>query len=177
MRQDGCRPAGSLEDMVSTAPAETAQSEMDRLVAKPRITHERRPDGAIIIRAPGLGTIPPSIGTLLERWAAQAPSRVFLAERDATGEWRKITYEETARATNAVAQSLLDRGLGPDRPLLILADNGIDHALMALGAMHVGVPVVPVSTPYARVSQDYGKLRYIFDLIKPGLIYLDDADR
>ena len=88
-----------------------------------------------------------------------------------------ITYEETSRATNAIAQSLLDRGLGPDRPLLILADNGIDHGLMVLGAMHVGVPVVPVSTPYARVSQDFAKLRYIFDLIKPGLIYVDEADR
>ncbi len=74
-------------------------------------------------------------------------------------------------------QSLLDRGLGPDRPLLILADNGIDHGLMALGAQHVGVPVVPVSTPYARVSQDFAKLRYIFDLIKPGMIYVDEADR
>jgi feruloyl-CoA synthase len=162
---------------VTTAPPDAAQSEMDRLFAKPAIAHERRPDGSILIRSSRLGAIPPSIGTLLERWAADAPSRDFLAERDAKGEWRRITYEETARATNAVAQSLLDRGLGPDRPLLILADNGIDHALMALGAMHVGVPVVPVSTPYARVSQDYGKLRYIFDLIGPGLIYVDEAER
>ena len=102
---------------------------------------------------------------------------MFLAERDAKGGWRKITYGGTAQATNAIAQSLLERGLGPDRPLLILADNGIDHGLMVLGAMHVGVPVVPVSTPYARMSQDYGKLRYIFDLIKPGMIYVDEADR
>jgi feruloyl-CoA synthase len=101
----------------------------------------------------------------------------LLAERDASGAWRKITYEEAARATNAIAQSLLDRGLGPERPLLILAENGIDHALMVLGAMHVGIPVAPVSTPYARLSQDYGKLRYIFDLIKPGMIYVDEADR
>ena len=39
----------------------------------------------------------------------------------------RITYEETARAANAIAQSLLDRGLGPDRPVMILAENGIDH--------------------------------------------------
>ena len=60
---------------------------------------------------------------------------------------------------------------------MILAENGIDHALMTLGAMHVGVPVVPVSTAYARLSQDFGKLRYIFDLVEPGLIYVDEADR
>jgi feruloyl-CoA synthase len=151
---------------------------MDRLFAKPRIMHERRPDGSMVIRsARGLDAVPRSIGVLLERWAADAPSRIFLAERAAGGEWRKITYEETARAANAIAQSLLDRGLGPERPLLILSENGIDHGLMVLGAMHVGVPAVPVSTPYARLSQDYGKLRYIFELIRPGMIYVDEADR
>ena len=141
-------------------------------------SHERQADGSIVIRSRReLGTCAALVGVLLERWAAAEPDRVFLAERDAAGGWRKITYEETARAANAIAQSLLDRGLGPDRPLLILAENGIDHALMALGAMHVGVPVVPVSTPYARLSQDFGKLRYIFDLVQPGLIYVDEADR
>ena len=60
---------------------------------------------------------------------------------------------------------------------MILAENGIDHGLMMLGAMHVGVPVVPVSTAYARLSQDYGKLRYIFGLVEPGLIYVDEAER
>ncbi len=83
----------------------------------------------------------------------------------------------TARTARAIGQSLLDCGLGPDRPLLILAENGIDHALMVLGAMHVGVPVVPVSTAYARLSQDFGKLRHIFRLTAPGMIYVDEADR
>ncbi len=156
----------------------TTETDVSRLFAKPEIEHQRRPDGTIVVRSSrGLTSVPRSIGTLLERWAANAPSRVLLAERDATGAWRKITYAEAARATNSIAQSLLDRGLGPNRPLLILAENGIDHALMVLGAMHVGVPVVPVSTPYARLSQDYGKLRYIVELIRPGLIYVDEADR
>jgi feruloyl-CoA synthase len=114
---------------------------------------------------------------LLERWAAAAPDRLFLAERAAHGGWRHLTYEEAARAANAIGQSLLDRGLGPDRPLMILAENGIDHGLMMLGAMHVGVPVVPVSTAYARLSQDFGKLSYIFGLVGPGLVYVDEADR
>ena len=107
------------------------------------------------------------------RW--RRPTRVFLAEREATGGWRHLTYDAAARAANAIGQGLLDRGLGPDRPLMILAENGIDHGLMMLGAMHVGVPVVPVSTAYARLSQDFGKLRYIFELVEPGLIYVDEA--
>ena len=117
----------------------------------------------------GLGAVPRSLGVLLERWAAAAPDRLFLAEREASGGWRHLTYEAAARAANAIGQSLLDRGLGPDRPLLILAENGIDHALMTLGAMHVGVPVVPVSTAYARLSQDFGKLGTSSTWSQPGL--------
>jgi feruloyl-CoA synthase len=59
---------------------------------------------------------------------------------------------------------------------LILADNGIDHALLTLAAMHVGVPVVPVSTAYARLSRDFAKLRYIYDLVEPALVYVDAAE-
>jgi feruloyl-CoA synthase len=148
------------------------------LFATPQIIHERGSDGAIVLRsARGVAAVPRSIGVLLERWAVAQPERVFLAERTASGAWRHLTYEAAARAANAVGQSLLDRGLGPERPLMILAENGIDHGIAMLGAMHVGVPVVPVSTAYARLSQDYGKLRYIFGLVEPGLIYVDEAER
>jgi feruloyl-CoA synthase len=164
--------------MGSPAALSAAEDGASGLFAKPQVTYDRRVDGTIVIRsARSLGPVPRSLGSLLERWAAAEPDRVFLAERDAAGGWRRITYEETARAANAIGQSLLDRRLGPSRPLMILAENGIDHALMALGAMHVGVPVVPVSTPYARLSQDFGKLRYIFGLVEPGSIYVDEADR
>ena len=148
------------------------------LFATPEIAHERRPDGTVVLRSTRtLGPAPRSLGALLERWAAADGRRVFMAERDPAGAWRRITYAEAARAVNAIAQSLLDRRLGPERPVLILADNGIDHALTMLGALHVGVPAVPVSTAYARLSQDFGKLRYILGLVQPGLVYLDEADR
>src|SRR5262245_30770745 len=150
----------------------------DRLFASPQIAHVQRPDGAVVLRSRrGLGAVPRSLGTLLERWAAAAPDRTFLAERNAEGGWRHLTYEAAAHAANSIGQALLDRQLGPARPLMILAENGIDHALMTFGAMHVGVPVVPVSTAYARLSQDFGKLRYIFGLVAPGAIYVDEADR
>ena len=149
-----------------------------RLFAAPEIALERRPDGSTVLRsARGLGAVPRCLGVLLERWAMAEPNRVFLAERLPSGAWRQLTYQEAARAANGVGQALLDRGLGPDRPLMILAENGIDHGIMMLGAMHVGVPVVPVSTAYARLSLDYGKLRYIFGLVQPGLIYVDEFER
>ena len=150
----------------------------DGLFASPVIAHERRPDGSIILRsARGLDLVPRSLGAILERWAIARPERTFLAERTPAGDWRHLTYEEAARGVNAIGQALLDRRLSSRRPVMILAENGIDHGLMMLGAMHVGVPVVPVSTAYARLSQDYGKLRYIFRLVEPGLIYVDEADR
>jgi feruloyl-CoA synthase len=162
----------------ASAPSAAGAAAAERLFSKPDIWHERQPDGSIVLGSSrALGPVPRSLGVLLERWAGREPDRVFLAERDAQGGWRNITYEETSRAASAIAQSLIDRNLGAEHPLLILAENGIDHALMAFGAMHVGVPVVPVSTAYARLSQDFGKLRYIFELIGPGLVYVDEADR
>jgi feruloyl-CoA synthase len=148
------------------------------LFSTPEVAHERRPDGSIVLRSlRELAAVPRSLGVLLERWGATEPDRLFLAERAASGGWRHLTYGAAAKAAESIGQALLDRGLGPDRPLLILAENGIDHALMTFGAMHVGAPVVPVSTAYARLSQDFGKLRYIFGLVEPGLIYVDEADR
>src|SRR5262245_31482825 len=123
--------------MVSSAAAGAAEGGENRLFAKPDVLHERLADGSIVLRsAHHLGPIPRSIGSLLERWAAAEPSRTFIAERDASGGWRRISYEQTAAAANAIGQSLLDRGLGPTRPVLILAENSIDHGLLALGAMH-----------------------------------------
>ncbi|HEX6000143.1 MAG TPA: feruloyl-CoA synthase [Hyphomicrobiaceae bacterium] len=152
------------------------------LFAVPEIAHERQVDGSMVLRSRRtLAAVPRSLGALLERRAAIAPGRTFLAERNSTGHWRRISYAEAASVANAIAQALIDRRLGPDpgreRPLVILAENGIDHALVMLGAMHVGVPVVPISTAYARLSQDFAKLRYILELVEPGLIYLDEADR
>jgi feruloyl-CoA synthase len=148
------------------------------LFAAPEITRERRADGSILLRSVRtLGAIPTSIGALLERQAIVNPEGIFLAEREASGAWRHLTYEAASRAANSVGQAALDRGLGAHRPLLILAENGIDHGIMMLGAMHVGVPVVPVSTAYARLSQDFAKLKHIFGLVEPGLIYVDEIDR
>ncbi len=160
------------------APNAVAHTAVSDLFSTPEVVHERRPDGSVVLRSTRrLGPVPASIGVLLERWAAATPDRTFLAERGPDGRWRSVTYGEAATAVNAIAQALLDRKLSTARPAMILADNGIDHGLFMLGAMHVGVPVAPVSTAYARMSQDFGKLRYIYGLLEPGLVYVDEADR
>ena len=65
---------------------------------------------------------------------------------------------------------MLDAGLSPDRPLVILCENGIEHGVLMLAAQHVGVPVAPVSVAYALASTDHAKLRGIIELLTPGAI-------
>ena len=150
---------------------EGAPRQMPRrnLFAEAAVIAEPLAGGGLLLRSPyDLGEIPRSVGSLLETWAAREPARVFLAQRDASGAWRRVTYGEALAAARAIGQALLDRGLGPERPVMVLSDNGIEHALLALGAMHVGVPVTPVSTAYSRLSQDFAKLRYVHGVVAPG---------
>ena len=134
--------------------------------------------GGMILRSPqALKPYARSIGEWLDRWAREAPARSFLAERDGMGGWRRLSYRDARIQARAIGAALLTRGLGPERPVMILSDNGIDHALLALGAIEAGVPVAPVSTAYSRLSQDFAKLRYVRDLVAPGLIFADDGER
>jgi feruloyl-CoA synthase len=142
--------------------------------AVPKIAVERRRDGAILIRTLNpLGDYPQSMGEVFLKRAAEIPDRLYMAARDASGGWRKVTYGEMGRTVRSIGQALLDRKLGPERPVLIVAENGIDHALLAIGCMIVGVPYAPVSAAYARPGQGFTKLNYILDLVRPGLIFVD----
>ena len=74
-------------------------------------------------------------------------------------------------------QALLDRGLNAARPVVVLSENTIEHALLALGCIYAGVPYCPVSPAYATVSQDYDKLRHVIDTLTPGLVFAADGAR
>ncbi len=113
----------------------------------------------------------------LRHWATVAPDREFLLERAPGGGFRRVTYAEARRRVDALAQALLDRGLSASTPLMILSENGIDHALLTLAAMQAGVPVAPVSAAYSLSSNDFAKLRAIHALLAPRLSYADDGDR
>jgi feruloyl-CoA synthase len=82
-----------------------------------------------------------------------------------------LTYADTLEGARRIGQALLDRGLSAERPLAILSGNDLEHALLALGAQHVGVPYAPISPAYSLVSNEFGKLREIIDLITPGLVF------
>jgi feruloyl-CoA synthase len=141
------------------------------------VVSEKRSDGSILLRSPRvLEPYARCIGEYLEHWAQAAPGRVFLAERQGP-DWRRVTYAEALAVVRAIGASLLERRLSADRPLVILSDNSVNHALLTLGAMHVGVPVAPVSPAYSLMSRDHVKLRSILDLLNPGLIYACDGAR
>jgi feruloyl-CoA synthase len=145
--------------------------------APPKLELEKRADGTTLLRSPQkLGSYARCVTEWLLHWSDQAPDRTFLAER-AGDRWKKLTYRETYGAVRRIGQALLDRNLSAEKPVAILSDNGIDHALLALGAMHVGVPVAPISPAYSLMSKDFGKLKYIFDLVKPGLVFAADAQK
>ena len=102
---------------------------------------QTRPDGSVLIRQKA--DLPPWPRCMTERflhWAAVDPDRLWMAERDAQGAWRRISYGQGAAAICAIGSALLQQGLSLDRPLLILSGNSLSHALMALGAQHVGIP-------------------------------------
>jgi feruloyl-CoA synthase len=144
----------------------------------PRVTVDRRADGTIYLRPDqSLAAYPDRLTDSLRYWAAVAPDRLFMAERDASGGWRKLTYADLLEQSRHIASSLLARGLSPDKPIVILSGNSIDHALVAFGALYAGVPFCPVSPAYSLVSKDYGKLAYLMKLLTPGLVFVDDADQ
>jgi feruloyl-CoA synthase len=114
------------------------------------------------------------IGDWLDRWAREAPDRDFIIEQTAEGE-RKICYSEARKEALALAENLLKYGLGADRPLALLAANGIDHALIMLAALYVGIPVAPIAPAYALQSADFSKLSHSFGLLTPGMVVVDDG--
>jgi feruloyl-CoA synthase len=134
---------------------------------------QTRPDGSLVARHPQ----PPkpavrSCMIWLERGAARTPDRVLFAQRDGAGPWHTVTYAQARRAARAIATALLARNLSPDRPIAILSANDLGQALLSFAAQYAGVPVAPISPAYSFMSQDHGKLRYVMDLLRPGLVYV-----
>jgi feruloyl-CoA synthase len=115
----------------------------------PEVELIRQPGGSLLMQsAEPLASYDHRIGGWLDRWARESSDRDFLVEQTLQGE-RRIRYGEARESALALAENLLGYNLGPDRPLAILAANGIDHALIMLAALYVGIPVAPIAPAYA----------------------------
>ncbi len=147
----------------------------------PDIEVRRMPDGTVYIDSNHkLGAMHRSIAHLFEARAQQHPERNFIAEREPlpggkTGAWRFITYGEMHRRAQAIAQALLSRGMTAETPLMVLSGNSIAHASMTLGALFAGVPVAPVSVAYSLMSGDHSKLKHVFGVAAPKMIFAEQG--
>lgn len=140
----------------------------------PHVVWEERANGEFVIwREDPLGPYPDKLNQRLIHWAAVAPDRVWMADREGSGPWREVTYAQALDAVCRVGQFLLSAGLSAERPLLILSENSIEHALMALGAQHVGIPSAAIAPAYASASSGFAKLRDIAVQMEPGMIFAD----
>jgi feruloyl-CoA synthase len=139
------------------------------------IAVERRDDGVIIMKSRiPLQSFPPHIPASLAKWAKEAPERTWLAQRAGPDrQWRKISYGEAKRVVDGLTQGLLDLDAGG--PVAILSGNSIEHALMTQAAMQARLPAAPVSPAYSLMSQDHAKLKYLFGLIKPKVVMVQDG--
>ncbi len=125
-----------------------------------------------------LQTYPPRITDRLQHWAATAPDRLWIARRVAGGDgWHAITYGQAWQQARSIGQALLNRGLGAEKPVVILSENSLNHALLALGCLMVGVPYCSVSPAYSLMSQTHDKLRHVLATLTPGLVYASDWAR
>ena len=141
------------------------------------IAVERRPDGVIVLKSRiPLKPYEKHIPASLTKWAKQAPDRTWLAQRaGADRQWRKLSYGEAKRTVDALTQALLNLKLKPGSPVAILSGNSIEHALMTQAAMQARFPAAPVSPAYSLMSQDHLKLKYLFGLIKPAVVMVQDG--
>ena len=127
-----------------------------------------------------LQAFPERLTDRLQHWAQIKPTQTLFARRikladGSLGDWRHVTYAEAWNTARNIAQGLINRGLNAERPVVILSENSLEHALLALGCMVAGVPFVPTSPPYSLVSQDYDKLKHVLRTVTPGLVFASDA--
>ena len=149
-------------------------------LGRPAYDVDRRPDGSIVLRAkPALGSYPARMTDALKLWAEGEPGRTLFAARgqkgDQDGGWQRISYREALETARNIGQALLKRGLSAERPVAILSGNDLDHAMLAFGCMIAGIPYAPISPAYSLVASDFAKLKSIFALLTPGLIYASDG--
>ncbi|ODT30600.1 MAG: feruloyl-CoA synthase [Hydrogenophaga sp. SCN 70-13] len=154
---------------------------MDFGITEAELRHTADGTAYLQARQP-LHAFPHRLTDRLVHWASAAPDRTFMARRaknadGSTGDWVRLSYAEALDAARCIGQALLDRGLSAERPVLIVSENDLEHAQIALGCLYAGIPWAPASPAYSLVSQDYDKLRHLVNTLTPGLVFAADAPR
>jgi feruloyl-CoA synthase len=142
------------------------------------IEKEIRPDGSIVLTsAVPLQPCPYRLTERLLHWAATTPDKIFIGRKNVTGTWNLLTYAQTLAKVKSIAQALLQKNVSAERPIAILSENSIEHALIALAALHIGIPYSPIAPAYSLRSVDFDKLKNVMELLTPGLIFVSDGKK
>jgi feruloyl-CoA synthase len=145
---------------------------------KTDITKEVKEDGSTILKSTvPLKNRPHRITQRLIHWAKKTPDKIFLGQRSplGAGGWRTLTYAETFEKVKSIARYLLHANVSPEKPIAILSENSIEHGLMALAALHIGIPYSSIASAYSLKSTDFEKLKHTINLLTPGLIFVQDG--
>ncbi|MFT6676472.1 MAG: feruloyl-CoA synthase [Sulfitobacter sp.] len=143
---------------------------------RPEFRFDHRADGSVLMQhTEDLPDYPQVLADYLDHWADKTPDQTWIARRAEDGDWQRVSYAQARETARALGAALLDLGLGADRPLLILSENSLEHALLGMAAMYVGVPYAPLATAYSLVSKDHGKIKDIANLLNPGAVFADDG--
>ena len=114
-----------------------------------------REDGTILMQAGGAAGRSIADDCRLSRFLGRQSARSVVAGLGAMtkGQWDGITYGQARLQARRLGGALLALGLGPDRPLIILSGNSLEHGICGLACLYVGIPYAPLSTAYSLVSQ------------------------
>ena len=140
-----------------------------------RAFFKHRENGVIDVRTEPLADYPRRVTDRLKFWAAQAPDRTFLSQRTPSGNWEISTYADALSRVRSLAAGLLREGLSPDRPLMILSGNSIEHGLLALAAMYAGIPYAPIAPSYSLSVREYGALQQVVQDLGPGMVFVQNG--
>jgi feruloyl-CoA synthase len=144
---------------------------------KPDISIKSREDGSYILT--NNVKVDVDIQNIAEYWrksAKEFPNRAFLIQCNPSDEWPELTYEQARKSADAVSSWLIKTGFDENTPIMLLSGNSFEHALLSMGALQIGVPLAPASPSYSLMGGDFSKLRHVFDLVKPKVIFVQDAN-
>ena len=144
---------------------------------------ESREDGSMLITPDYvMPELWPSIPHLFIDRAHRYPDRPMVARRErrasgSSGDWRKLTFGQALEKSRALAQWMLNNGIGPDAPVMVLSGGSPEHLIVNLAAQMARTPYAPLSENYSLVGGEFARLRHCFEVCQPRLVYADDWRR
>jgi feruloyl-CoA synthase len=142
------------------------------------IQKKETPEGVIYLKSSTvLESRPFRMTERLIHWAKNTPETVFLGQRHEHNNWETIIYKETYEKVRSIAQFLINQGVTPEKPVAILSENSIEHGLLALAALHIGVPYSSITPAYStNKSNDFSKLKHTIDLLTPSILMISGGE-